>query len=199
LAFKKETPDYSDLPIVSRKEAKRNGLAMYFTGVPCLRGHLAPRKVQDKGCTICNTQKYLAWQKRQYLLNGDEFRATLRKRREKDLLATILRVSRNRAQKKGIEFTITKADVAISDNCPCCGKVMAVKTGSFKPGPVASSPSLDRMDSSLGYIPGNVAIICWRCNHLKNDGTLDELKTIVRWMEETQGRKLRLVVQEKKL
>ena len=43
-------------------------------------------------------------------------------------------------------------------------------------------PSLDRFNSGLGYIPGNVFVISYRANTLKNNGTLDEFKKIIRYM-----------------
>ena len=32
-----------------------------------------------------------------------------------------------------------------------------------------NSPSLDKFIPSLGYVKGNIHIISWRANHLKND------------------------------
>lgn len=42
-------------PIIapSRVEALEQGLKRYFTGKPCLRGHLAPRSVRDRQCIEC--------------------------------------------------------------------------------------------------------------------------------------------------
>lgn len=34
---------------------------------------------------------------------------------------------------------------------------------------IDSSPTLDRFDPSLGYIEGNVWVICWQCNRRKQD------------------------------
>jgi hypothetical protein len=42
--------------------------------------------------------------------------------------------------------------------------------------------SLDRLDSRRGYVPGNVAVISWRANILKQDATLKELELLVLWM-----------------
>jgi hypothetical protein len=39
------------------------------------------------------------------------------------------------------------------------------------------------MDSSVGYVPGNVNIISFRANTLKNNGTLEEFKKLIKWME----------------
>jgi len=46
-----------------------------------------------------------------------------------------------------------------------------------------ASPSIDRIDSSKGYIPGNCAVICWGANRVKNNGTTVEHKLIYEWME----------------
>ena len=48
------------------------------------------------------------------------------------------------------------------------------------------SPSLDRIDSDKGYEPGNCAIISWRANRIKNNGTATEHKLIWEWMENNQ-------------
>jgi hypothetical protein len=49
---------------------------------------------------------------------------------------------------------------------------------------VNDSPSIDRLDSSLGYVKGNVKIICWRANRVKSDATVEELRAILNFMEE---------------
>ena len=71
-----------------------------------------------------------------------------------------------RAKQKGLDFNITKEDIVIPDTCPLLGTPM-------------ESPSLDRIDSTKGYVKGNVWVISNRANTLKNDATLTELKTLV--------------------
>lgn len=39
-------------------------------------------------------------------------------------------------------------------------------------------PSLDRIIPSLGYIPGNVVLICVRCNAIKQDATAAEIQRV---------------------
>ena len=75
-----------------------------------------------------------------------------------------------RAKQKSLDFNITKEDIIIPDTCPLLGTPM-------------ESPSLDRIDSSKGYIKGNVWVISNRANTLKNDATLQELKTLVENLE----------------
>lgn len=42
------------MKVVSRKEAKANGLKRYYTGNACLRGHKAERYTCNKTCVVCD-------------------------------------------------------------------------------------------------------------------------------------------------
>lgn len=46
-----------------------------------------------------------------------------------------------------------------------------------------NSPSLDRVIPIRGYVLGNVALLCWRCNNLKRDSNPQELRMIANWIE----------------
>lgn len=191
----KKTWDFSDAPKVSRAEAKASGLKQFFDGVACAKGHIAPRYTRMSNCVVCSAEASLSWQKRMYLNQGETYREYRRGLRFKDPVGTLLRVARSRAKKKGIEFSITKADLPMPGKCPCCDGRIAMRSGPTKSGPTPESPSIDRMDSTLGYVAGNVAIICWRCNELKRDASLDELKRIVSWIEKAaQKRKTQLTL-----
>lgn len=74
---------------------------------------------------------------------------------------------KTRATKKGLQFTITLDDLPeVPAICPVLKTPMTV-------------PSVDRVDSSKGYVPGNVRIISNRANMLKNDATLEELRLLL--------------------
>ena len=49
------------MDIISRKEAKEQGLKRYFTGKPCKRGHVSERATQNKGCLECDRERKRAW------------------------------------------------------------------------------------------------------------------------------------------
>ncbi len=85
--------------------------------------------------------------------------------------------ARYRAQQKGLDFDITEDDIVIPERCP----VFDVELGR-NGGPWA--PSLDRIDSSKGYVKGNVQVISARANLLKNDATAKELRRLADWMQE---------------
>jgi len=49
--------------VISRKQAKEQGLTRYFTGDPCKHGHIAERMVSNHTCVICvevNKRRYRA-------------------------------------------------------------------------------------------------------------------------------------------
>lgn len=81
-----------------------------------------------------------------------------------------------RSKEKGIPFTITPADIRIPERCPLLDTVLAQSLGSSGPSP--NSPTLDRIDSTKGYEPGNVWVVSYRANAIKNDATLEELLSI---------------------
>ena len=78
--------------------------------------------------------------------------------------------AKTRASRKGLEFSISLEDIIIPDVCP----VLKTKM---------ETPSIDRIDSSKGYIKGNIRIISNRANMLKNNATLEEMRLIVADLE----------------
>ena len=67
----------------------------------------------------------------------------------------------------------------VPDVCPILG-IELNYDGSGKEGYSRddSSPSIDKIVPSLGYTEGNIHIISWRANRIKNDGTWEELIAI---------------------
>lgn len=117
-----------------------------------------------------------------YAANGAEYsRKWHAANRVKNPIIYILRNAKNRAKKIGAKFNIDASDVNIPTVCPVLGIELKVNHGGgwFAP----SSPSLDRFDNAKGYVKGNVRVISWRANMLKRDGTLDEFRRIVSYME----------------
>jgi hypothetical protein len=89
--------------------------------------------------------------------------------------------ARARAKSANLAFSLVPEDVLpLPSHCPVLG--MELLYASVKKGQDASA-SLDRIDNSQGYVPGNVAVISMRANLIKNNATLTELQAIVRYME----------------
>jgi hypothetical protein len=91
--------------------------------------------------------------------------------------------ARKRAREGGLPFALTVHDIAIPEFCPVLG--IRLERGSKRTSD--ASPSLDRLDPALGYVPGNVNVISAKANRMKNNGTLEELEALVRWMREQKG------------
>lgn len=89
------------------------------------------------------------------------------------------RTARQRALKKGIKFSIKVSDIIMPEYCPILGIKLAIGDGRIED----ASPSLDRIVNKKGYVKGNVHIISNRANRIKNDSTLQELISIVRYLK----------------
>lgn len=84
---------------------------------------------------------------------------------------------KKRAKLKGFEFDLTLDDIPpIPEYCPVLGiKIKANDTNK----PLDSSPSIDRIDSTKGYVKGNIRIISNRANRIKADATIEELRKVL--------------------
>lgn len=96
-----------------------------------------------------------------------------RKTREEHPEKIIIYSAKQRAKEKGWDFDLDESDIIFPKYCPILGIELI-------PGGLGvqtfNSPSLDRIDSSKGYIKGNVRIISLRANMMKNDANLQELE-----------------------
>lgn len=90
--------------------------------------------------------------------------------------------ARRRAKVKNLEFNIDKTDIIIPSVCPILGIPIERGKGTQQD----SSPSIDRINSNKGYIKGNIQIISYRANTLKNNGTIEEFQKIIDYMKTHQ-------------
>lgn len=87
---------------------------------------------------------------------------------------------RYRAKAENIPFTISLKDVSPPPKiCPILNIPLSyVNKNCIQD----NSATIDRIDSTKGYIPGNVAIMSNRANRIKNDGTAEEHFIIAKWI-----------------
>lgn len=105
--------------------------------------------------------------------NAAYMRAYLRNRRLRDPKAALLSRAKKRSQRLGLAYSLEATGVRFPGSCPVLG--IELRVGGVR---AAHSPSLDRIDPSLGYVPGNVRVISDRANRLKGDRTLEELEAL---------------------
>jgi len=101
---------------------------------------------------------------------------------------------KQRARDKQLDFDLDSDYVKSiwADTCPVLGIPLYCAffgsghkrtDGVGKARPRDNSPTIDRIDSNKGYVKGNVCIMSYRANMIKNCGTLEEHKRIVAFME----------------
>lgn len=95
-----------------------------------------------------------------------------------DIARRMLYTAKNRAKKKGLEFDLKPEDLFFPTFCPVLGIRLTLNDGA----PADSSPTLDRIDNTKGYVKGNVAVISHKANTMKGCGTAEEHEKIVAWM-----------------
>ena len=121
-------------------------------------------------CKDCAKERSADWKKR-FPDRYAQYKANERKKRTIDPIPTMLISAKSRAKKKGWIFNLKREDIKMPILCPIFG--ITLKTGLGKL--VPESPSLDRINSSLGYVSGNVRIISHRANTIKSNATAQEL------------------------
>jgi len=78
------------------------------------------------------------------------------------------------ATKNGVEFTVDFGELAFPTHCP----ILGFELDYFADQMSENTVSFDRIDPMRGYVSGNVVIISWRANRIKNNGTADEHQKI---------------------
>ena len=90
---------------------------------------------------------------------------------------------KTRAKQKGIPCNID-ADYLMSimpTHCPVLGYELQFRSTRNTNEP--HSPQVDRIKPELGYIKGNVQIICRRANGIKSDASIDEIRRVLAFLE----------------
>lgn len=94
---------------------------------------------------------------------------------QESLRKCLLRAAKQRAKEKGLEFNIDLEDIILPERCPLLGIPLYTSEGQA----TGNSFSIDRLDSSKGYVKGNVWVVSKRANTLKGNATLEELELLV--------------------
>lgn len=151
-----------------------------------MRKHRTPSKIKEwpegfQECSKCNILKpFCDFIQRKDYINGvtascklcDKHLHTASWKRHKSKLTTeerMLNNAKHRASKRGLEFSIELSDITIPEQCPIFRMPFV---GQYR-------ASLDRINSTEGYVKGNIQVISHRANMIKNCATLDELEAIV--------------------
>jgi hypothetical protein len=104
-------------------------------------------------------------------------------KRKEDPCRFIFYSAKRRSKIDGTIFTINKQDVIDvypkDGKCPMLGIDMMPNIGKMQD----NSPSLDRIIPGKGYSKGNIIVISYKANRIKNDASLQDLKNVVLFLE----------------
>jgi len=78
----------------------------------------------------------------------------------------------------GYSWDVDFSDIQWNTHCP----VFGIELDYFATMRQENSPSFDRLDNDKGYERGNIVIMSWRANRIKNNGTLEEHLKIVEYL-----------------
>lgn len=106
--------------------------------------------------------------------------ATERIRRRAKPELHMLNRARGRAKATGLDFDLTLEDIKIPDICPALNIPLDRKTRS-------SCPSLDRIDNNKGYVKGNVIVISYLANRIKNNASIEQLNQVTSFYNKLTG------------
>lgn len=92
----------------------------------------------------------------------------------------LLRAAKHRSAKYHIDFDINEGDLIVPDICPICdGPIKSTSVqGGWK-----HSPTVDRINPTLGYTKLNVAVICKLCNSTKGSGSAELHRRIAEYID----------------
>lgn len=87
---------------------------------------------------------------------------------------------RGRAKRRGIKYTLTKEFLRSlytnqHSKCVYCTNEFDLNGTQHDH---KRSPSVDRLIPEHGYVEDNIVLCCHRCNTIKNDATLEELRLL---------------------
>lgn len=137
-------------------------------------------KNKDKiteGKRLCRARKkehYAEVAKKRYDAKREVIIAQEKARRKTNPRKHLLNAARARAKRKGIPFEITEEDFTIPSECPLLEIPLFPGEGKV----CDNSPTLDRKIPELGYVKGNVWVISFRANMIKNSSSFDEFQLI---------------------
>lgn len=93
--------------------------------------------------------------------------------------------AKSSAKRRGREFSISVEDVIIPEVCPYFGVPLVLEKSGKRE---RYGASIDRADSSKGYVKGNIEIISDLANSMKQDATVEELIAFAKGVLKKYGR-----------
>ncbi len=98
----------------------------------------------------------------------------------RDTAYRMYRGARQRARDQNIPFEITREDILVPEQCPICNVFMSHAPNG---GGNSISYTLDKVKPHLGYVKGNISVICKLCNSTKGSGDAELHRKIADYID----------------
>jgi hypothetical protein len=135
---------------------------------------------------IDNREKILEKSKLRRLTSSEHMNDLRKNRHRLNPAKELYRAAKRRAKNKSLEFSITLEYIVLTESCPILQIPLIVGDDRIHD----SSPSLDRIDNSKGYVKGNVQVISNLANRMKNSASNELLIEFANWiLNNTKGSK----------
>jgi len=122
---------------------------------------------------------------RTYLGENNPMHGKYKPRTELELFRLkMLNSAKKRAKDKGLEFDLELEDIVVPQRCPLLD--IPLKFGNKTCH--ANSPTLDRINPTMGYVKGNIQVISHKANTIKSNATISELILLTERLYELYGK-----------
>lgn len=159
---------------MTSKICKTCGISKNLTEYALDKNALDGRRIHCKEC--CNKAKKL-----KRLQNPEKYREYSHRYLKANPNWVIFNSAQQRAKKRGLDFNITLEDIVIPEYCPILGIKIQNSSAS---GGAFDSVSLDRINSSKGYVKGNIMVVSRLANMMKSSANNEQLLTFAKWVFE---------------
>lgn len=167
------------MPRYKRVRCFKNG--SYLPDKPCLHGH---KSLRDSRSNCLGCVKDRISRRKKDGRYKESYSRYWKKKMELEPWYQLYIGGKYRAKKAGLTFDLDMVylkDLYLkSEICPVLGIKLVRRTD--KKFNHFDSPTLDRIHPEKGYIKGNVAIISYKANRMKNNASLGELESLVSWL-----------------
>lgn len=180
MVFKtKLTPEeYERILELARNNVRATEISRLLDGkISKQRVHQIMKKNNVTNADQIREERTKKWTDKMSLKWGKDFVSSFSR---KDLVYQQMREKfrRKKANNHFYEWTVDFGELEFPSHCP----ILGIEMDYFAERTQENSPSFDRVDSSKGYVKGNVIVCSWRANRIKNDGTAEEHRKIYEFL-----------------
>lgn len=147
------------------------------------------RAAYDRAYRAKHAEHKAVYEARWRLENAEHLKQRATRRRLEKRAMCLVAAARVRARKRKIPFDVSAADIAELQSLIDIGVCQVTGARFSLTGPrCATSPSLDRINPALGYVSGNLRVVCHAINAGMGDwGELELLRIVRAWIAKVDG------------